>query len=206
MSEVSATDGNTYQVQYFERAVFEMHPEKAAPNNVLLSLLGTQKYGAKYGASASATAAPFAGATTPTAMTGATATTSATATMMPTAAATATSVPPTATIAATATATGTTVPAATSVTFTNITSPVKHGANATATVQTAPYASCKIEVDYKSGESKAAGLADRFADGAGVVSWTWVVGTRTTPGTWPVTVTCTGGGKSAVGKASIQVT
>ncbi len=65
---------------------------------------------------------------------------------------------------------GTTVPAVTSVTFTSVPSPVKHGANATATVQTAPYASCSIEVDYKSGESKAAGLASRFADGMGVVS------------------------------------
>ncbi len=72
MSEVSATDGNTYQVQYFERAVFELHPDKAAPNNVLLSLLGTQKYAAKYGGTASATVAPFVGVA---ATTGATATT-----------------------------------------------------------------------------------------------------------------------------------
>jgi hypothetical protein len=31
-------------VQYFERAVFEHHPENAAPNDVLLSLLGTLRY------------------------------------------------------------------------------------------------------------------------------------------------------------------
>src|SRR5262249_46307806 len=40
IQEVSPTDGNTYTVQYFERAVFEYHPEKQAPYDVLLSLLG----------------------------------------------------------------------------------------------------------------------------------------------------------------------
>ena len=39
--EVSATDGKTYTVQYFERARFELHPEFAGtPNEVLLGLLG----------------------------------------------------------------------------------------------------------------------------------------------------------------------
>lgn len=46
--EVSDTDGKTYTVQYFERAIFELHPENPAPNDVLLSLLGVflnqQKY------------------------------------------------------------------------------------------------------------------------------------------------------------------
>ncbi|HUS16719.1 MAG TPA: substrate-binding domain-containing protein [Chloroflexia bacterium] len=40
MQEKSDTDGKTYTVQYFERAVFEAHPEKAAPYDVLLSLVG----------------------------------------------------------------------------------------------------------------------------------------------------------------------
>jgi iron complex transport system substrate-binding protein len=42
--EKSPLDGNTYTVQYFERAVFEDHPENAAPNDVLLSQLGTFEY------------------------------------------------------------------------------------------------------------------------------------------------------------------
>jgi peptide/nickel transport system substrate-binding protein len=42
-NEVS-TDGKTYQVQYFERARFEVHPEKAAPYEVELGLLGVQQY------------------------------------------------------------------------------------------------------------------------------------------------------------------
>src|SRR5438045_983282 len=48
MQEVSDTDGKTYTVQYFERAVFEAHPEYQAPNDVLLSLLGVFLYKQKY--------------------------------------------------------------------------------------------------------------------------------------------------------------
>jgi plastocyanin len=48
MSEVSDTDGKTYTVQYFERAVFEMHPENRRPFDVLLSLLGNNSYKQKY--------------------------------------------------------------------------------------------------------------------------------------------------------------
>ena len=44
MQDVSLTDGKTYTMQYFERAVFEMHPENQAPNDVLLSLLGVFQY------------------------------------------------------------------------------------------------------------------------------------------------------------------
>jgi peptide/nickel transport system substrate-binding protein len=43
-SEISATDGKTYTVQYFERNRFELHPEKAAPYEVELGLLGVQQY------------------------------------------------------------------------------------------------------------------------------------------------------------------
>src|SRR5262245_33226382 len=48
MQEKSDTDGKTYTVQYFERAVFEAHPENAAPNDVLLSLLGVFMFDQKY--------------------------------------------------------------------------------------------------------------------------------------------------------------
>ena len=46
--ELSDTDGKTYTVQYFERAVFELHPENQPPNDVLLSLLGVFLYDHKY--------------------------------------------------------------------------------------------------------------------------------------------------------------
>jgi hypothetical protein len=48
LEEVSATDGKTYTVQYFERAIFEAHPENPAPNDILLSLLGVFLYQSKY--------------------------------------------------------------------------------------------------------------------------------------------------------------
>ena len=49
LQEVSDTNGTTYTMQYFERAVFELHPENAAPYNVQLSLLGVFGYGHRYG-------------------------------------------------------------------------------------------------------------------------------------------------------------
>ncbi len=48
IQERSDTDGNTYTVQYFERAVFELHPANKAPYDVLLSLLGTFEYNKRY--------------------------------------------------------------------------------------------------------------------------------------------------------------
>ena len=48
--EKSDIDGKEYIMQYFERAVFELHPENKAPYNVLLSQLGTMRYKMKYSA------------------------------------------------------------------------------------------------------------------------------------------------------------
>jgi alpha/beta superfamily hydrolase len=48
IQELSPTDGKPYTVQYFERAVFELHPGNQPPYNVLLSLLGTFRYKDKY--------------------------------------------------------------------------------------------------------------------------------------------------------------
>jgi hypothetical protein len=70
---------------------------------------------------------------------------------------------------------------------------VARGHNATLMVQTSPNTSCSIEVDYASGPSSAAGLVTKNSDGAGNVSWTWKVGTNTTRGSWPITVTCGSG-------------
>jgi peptide/nickel transport system substrate-binding protein len=62
-AEVSATDGKTYQVQYFERNRFELHPEKAAPYEVELGLLGVQQYKTTPVASADLENAPPTGVT-----------------------------------------------------------------------------------------------------------------------------------------------
>ena len=51
------------------------------------------------------------------------------------------------------------------VTFVNGPLTVAHGSNATLQVKTAPNTSCSIEVDYKSGPSKAAGLGPATSDG-----------------------------------------
>src|SRR5205809_596099 len=47
-TEPSDLNGKSYRVQYFERAVFEMHPENPTPNDVLLSQLGTFQLKSKY--------------------------------------------------------------------------------------------------------------------------------------------------------------
>jgi hypothetical protein len=73
--EVSELNGRTYTVQYFERSVFELHPENQAPYDVLLAQLGTMQYKRKYGtptvvpalppAATATTAAPTAAPPTP---------------------------------------------------------------------------------------------------------------------------------------------
>jgi len=45
--EVSDLNGKPYTVQYFERAVFELHPENQPPYDVLLAQLGTFRYQVK---------------------------------------------------------------------------------------------------------------------------------------------------------------
>jgi hypothetical protein len=47
--QISDVDGKVYLTQYFERAVFELHPENKPPHDVLLSLLGAEAYRQKYG-------------------------------------------------------------------------------------------------------------------------------------------------------------
>ncbi|MEO8289204.1 MAG: hypothetical protein ABI670_22575 [Chloroflexota bacterium] len=49
--ETSDLDGQTYRVQYFERAVFEYHPEQQPAYQVLLSQLGTFRFRSQYAAS-----------------------------------------------------------------------------------------------------------------------------------------------------------
>lgn len=81
------------------------------------------------------------------------------------------------------------------ITLVSLASPVSHGNAANISVRTAPGAACTITVNYKSGPSRARGLVPKTAGGDGLVSWTWIVGTRTTPGEWPITVTCSAGGR-----------
>lgn len=68
-----------------------------------------------------------------------------------------------------------------------VTSPISAGSYATLTVAVSPARTCSITVYYKSGPSSAAGL---YSKRGSRISWTWKVGTRTTPGRWPITVSC----------------
>ncbi len=78
----------------------------------------------------------------------------------------------------------------------SVTSPVSPGAYAKLEARAPPGSQCTITVYYKSGPSKAQGLYPKQADSNGDVSWTWKVGTRTTPGSWKIVVTVTHSGKT----------
>jgi hypothetical protein len=60
--EQSKLNGQVYTVQYFERAIFEHHPENQPPYDVLLSQLGTYELDARYPNGANPAAAPVNGA------------------------------------------------------------------------------------------------------------------------------------------------
>jgi hypothetical protein len=83
--------------------------------------------------------------------------------------------------------------------------PTGQGNVATATARTAPRADCSIVVEYKSGPSTARGLDPKTAAATGTVAWSWLVGTRTTPGSWPVTVTCSRGGQADTAQRDLTV-
>ena len=83
-----------------------------------------------------------------------------------------------------------------SIEIVSVTSPVSPGAYATLKASAPPGAQCSIAVYYKSGRSTAQGLYAKQADMNGDVSWTWKVGTRTTPGSWRIVVTATYDGET----------
>lgn len=71
----------------------------------------------------------------------------------------------------------------------SLTTPARPGGHATLVAAVSPSASCSITVLYKSGSSHAHGLTPHRSV-AGKVSWTWMVGTNTTPGNWVIYVDC----------------
>ncbi len=84
----------------------------------------------------------------------------------------------------------TTAPSSSGVRRVSLTSPVRAGAYATLMVKVSRSATCSITVTYKSGRSRAQGLYAKHTNAQRRVSWTWKVGTRTTPGRWPIVVRC----------------
>ena len=88
----------------------------------------------------------------------------------------------------------------------SVTSPVSPGAYATLEARAPPRALCTIAVYYKSGRSTASGLGPKQADNNGYASWTWKVGTRTTPGSWRIVVTATYEGQTVSQETYFTVT
>ncbi|HWB23556.1 MAG TPA: hypothetical protein VG652_11805 [Gaiellaceae bacterium] len=76
-----------------------------------------------------------------------------------------------------------------SVHLVTVTSPARPGTAARLVARVSPGATCSIVVNYKSGPSHAQGLTPERSVG-GIVSWSWIVGTRTTPGRWGIVVSC----------------
>jgi hypothetical protein len=72
----------------------------------------------------------------------------------------------------------------------SLTESVRAGDEATIVIDTATAAECVIDVIYDSGPSEASGLKDRTADGAGTVTWSWIVERNTAAGTYPIEITC----------------
>jgi hypothetical protein len=90
-----------------------------------------------------------------------------------------------------------------SVRLIHVTSPVSAGSYATLVARVVPSrVTCSITVYYYSGPSHAAGLYSKRPI-AGRVSWTWKVGTRTTPGRWPIRVSC---GRAGALRTSFRTT
>jgi hypothetical protein len=71
----------------------------------------------------------------------------------------------------------------------SVTSPASPGSYATLRVSVSSSRTCSITVNYMSGPSHAQGLYSKRPV-SGRISWTWMVGTRTTPGRWGIVIFC----------------
>lgn len=105
-----------------------------------------------------------------------------------------TSPTPSATPSPTPSATPRTTPSAARVTLLNSPVTARRARPVTVRAQTAPQTSCSISIGYPGAPS----LDPATSDSGGAVSWTWRVAVQTSPGSWPLSVTC--GGASAAGQ------
>ena len=71
----------------------------------------------------------------------------------------------------------------------SVTSPASPGSSATLRASVSSSRTCSITVNYMSGPSHAQGLYSKRPV-SGRISWTWMVGTRATPGRWGIVVSC----------------
>jgi hypothetical protein len=70
-----------------------------------------------------------------------------------------------------------------------LTTPRTPGSHATLVVSVSPARKCTITVLYKSGSSHAQGLTPKRPT-RHKIAWSWMVGTKTTSGRWPIYVDC----------------
>ena len=70
--------------------------------------------------------------------------------------------------------------------------PVKRGEYCTVTIQGKPGVAYSIAATYKLGDKTLTTQESKMADSNGGVTWNWLVGADTVPGTYPITIT--GGG------------
>jgi hypothetical protein len=82
---------------------------------------------------------------------------------------------------------------------------VAQGATATVTITTTKAASCDIDVVYYSGSSTAKGLETKTADSKGGATWKWLVGSKTSKGKWPVTISCSLGDRTGDAETNVTV-
>lgn len=86
-----------------------------------------------------------------------------------------------------------------------LTSPVNRGGTGSITIQTVPGATCRIVIHQKVDPGTTKDLVPKTADASGLVKWTWKVGAQTTPGSTPITVTCSASSHQATVVTSVQV-
>lgn len=86
-------------------------------------------------------------------------------------------------------------------TITDWSQTVSPGDTGFVTIQGKPGVTYTITVTYKSGPSKAKGLDPQAADDRGTVTWNWKIGSKTSAGTFSITVS--GGGETR--KVTFQV-
>ena len=86
-----------------------------------------------------------------------------------------------------------------------LSTPIAPGDSASVNVKTVATSNCNISVAYNNVPSTDTGLKPKVADDFGNVEWDWTVGKSTPLGTWPVKVTCSWHGKTAVVQGDLVV-
>jgi zona occludens toxin (predicted ATPase) len=86
-----------------------------------------------------------------------------------------------------------------------LSSPVVPGDEASVNVKTVATSNCSVSVIYNNVPSSDPALKEKVADDFGNVSWNWTVGKSTPTGSWPVKITCSWHGKTAVVQGDLVV-